>query len=369
LNNYIRENDKEIIEKFNVEKEKNKTIKGFGYNRNYKFQIKKIKFSDINEIHKVSFLQIQNSIEIITNKGKVFFLCFIRERRDNIFSHLINKITNIYSNIKNKKSISKKIQKNSDDCFYMKHCPKLYLNSVKDNNIFSFIGKKIINYKKKVKDIYGKAIVDKNIFLNEVNGLWLKNRISNFDYLMLLNTFSGRSLINLFQYFIFPVILKDFNHRIINLANKAMYRDLSLPIFACDPAENGELSQLEIKNFEVSELGNQYHSGVFYSTHAFVSYYLIRQHPFTEVHLEIQDGTFDSADRLFIGTNQLSFLKEKNQELIPYIYTLPELYINTNHFNFGKFTQKDDYVLVDDFILPEWSEDDPRKFTLIFKKI
>jgi hypothetical protein len=148
-----------------------------------------------------------------------------------------------------------------------------------------------------------------------------------------------------------------------------MYRDLSLPIFACDPAENGELSQLEIKNFEVSELGNQYHSGVFYSTHAFVSYYLIRQHPFTEVHLEIQDGTFDSADRLFIGTNQLSFLKEKNQELIPYIYTLPELYINTNHFNFGKFTQKDDYVLVDDFILPEWSEDDPRKFTLIFKKI
>lgn len=369
LNNYIRENDKEIIEKFNDEKKKNKTIKGFGYNRNYKFQIKKIKFSDINEIHKVSFLQIQNSIEIITNKGKVFFLCFIRERRDNIFSHLFNKITNIYSDIKNKKSISKKIQKNSDDCFYMKNCPKLYLNSVKDNNIFTFIGKKIINYKKKVKDIYSKAIVDKNIFLNEVNGLWLKNRISNFDYLMLLNTFSGRSLINLFQYFIFPVILKDFNHRIINLANKTMYRDLSLPIFACDPAENGELSQLEIKNFELSELGNQYHSGVFYSTHAFVSYYLIRQHPFTEVHLEIQDGTFDFADRLFIGTNQLSLLKEKNQELIPYIYTLPELYINTNHFNLGKFTQKDDYVEVDDFILPEWSEDDPRKFTLIFKKI
>ena len=371
LNNYIIENEKEILKKYNDENEKNDFIKGFGYNRNYKFQIKRINFSEINEIHKVPFLQIQNSIEITTNKGKVFFLCFIRERRDNIFVQLINKITNIYSNVKKIKSFAKKIKQNqnSDDYFYMKHCPKFYLDSIKDNNIFSLLGKKIITNKKKINDIYRKAIVNKNIFLTEVNGLWLKNRISNFDYLMLLNTFSGRSLINLFQYFIFPVILQDFDHKIINLVNKTMYRDLSVPIFACYHSLNGNLSKLDIKNFDISDIGNQYHSGVFYSAHAFVSYFSIRQHPFTEVHLEIQGGAFDQADRLFIGTNDLSLLKDKNQELIPFIYTLPEIYINTNNFIFGKLIQKDSSGIVNDFILPKWSEDDPRKFTLIFKKI
>ena len=374
LENYIKNNENDVTKKFFDEKEKNNIDNNeFGYNRSFKFRIKKINFSEINEMHKVSFLQIQNSIEIITNKGKSFFLCFNIERRDIVFFTIINNITNIK---KKKKSISKKIQVNSDEYFYMKFCPKHYIDIIKDNNIFSLIGKKIINNNKKIKnnknDIYRKAIVEKNIFLNEVNGLWLKNRISNFDYLMLLNTFAGRSLINLSQYYIFPLILQNFDHRILNLINRKMFRDLSIPIFACYPSSKNDLSQLEVKKFELNEIGDKYHSGIFYSTHAFVSYYLIRQHPFTEVHLEIQGGIFDSADRLFIGTKELSSLEDKNQELIPLLFTLPELYINTNNFNFGKMlnnSNKEISNVVNDFILPKWSEDDPRKFTLVFKKV
>ena len=193
---------------------------------------------------------------------------------------------------------------------------------------------------------------------------------------MLLNILSGRSLINLSQYFIFPLILIDFDHSILNWLNKAIYRDLSIPIFACHPVLKNKLTNLEIKKFEIDDIGYKYHSGTFYSTHAFVSYFLVRQHPYTEIHLEIQGGAFDSADRLFIGTKELSSIEEKHQELIPSIYTLPELYINTNNFNFGKVQNSTEQTkeklvnnMVNDFILPKWAEGDPRKFTLIFKKI
>ena len=47
--------------------------------------------------------------------------------------------------------------------------------------------------------------------------------------------------------------------------------------------------------------------------------------------------------------------------------TLPELYVNNNKFNFGK-TQRHQ-IIVNDFILPNWSKDDPRKFTLILRKV
>ena len=391
LDEYIKNNEKEIIKNFfknKEEKTNNNNEKEFGFNKNYKFSIKTIKFSEINEIHKVSYLQIPNSIEIITNKGKNYFLCFNIEKRDIIFFSMINNIANLncdkFRKKKKKFSISKKTNKTTpDDCFYMKHCPINYLDNSKDNNIFSYIGqgkyttKKLINTKIRInkKELYNKAIIDKNIFLTEIGSLWAKNRISNFDYLMLLNTLSGRSLINLSQYFIFPLILKDFDHRILNWLNKTLYRDLSVPIFACYPALKKDLSSLDIKKFELNEIGSKYHSGTFYSTHAFVSYYLVRQHPYTEIHLEIQGGEFDFADRLFIGTKELSNLEDKHQELIPSIYTLPELYINTNKFNFGKIINSNDKNedglenIVNDFILPKWAEEDPRKFTLVLRKI
>ena len=393
LDNYIKNNEKCIIKNYFEKKENNikKPSNEFGYNKYYKFNIKKIKFSEINEMHKVSYLQIPNSIEIITKNGANYFLCFNVKKRDFIFSTITDYIPNLSSeniqNNKNKSNVSKKVNKtNSDNCFYMKHCPKNYLEKRRDNIFFSYLGtvskfqlKKsiIINQKLRLnkKEIYNKAIIEKNIFLTEISKLWRKNKISNFDYLMLLNILSGRSLINLSQYFIFPLILVDFNNDKLNWLNKAIYRDLSVPIFACDSILKNNLSNLEIKKFDLNEIGNKYHSGTFYSTHAFVSYFLIRQHPYTDIHLEIQGGVFDSADRLFIGTKELSSLEDKHQELIPSIYTLPELYINTNNFNFGKIQnifdkkRENQINIVNDFILPKWAEGDPRKFILILKKI
>ena len=180
---------------------------------------------------------------------------------------------------------------------------------------------------------------------------------------MLLNTLSGRSLRNLSQYFIFPWILQNFNNNILDWSSEKVYRDLSLPIHAIGIKNLEELD----KRYEKNE-DEKFHSGTFYSTHAFVSYFLIRQRPFTETHLELQGGNFDTHNRLFNGTEQLSNNSERCLELIPAIYYLPELYMKTNDFS-KTINENYNKKELEDFNLPFWSKKDPRKFSLILKKI
>ena len=307
----------------------------FEFNINYKLKLKKIKLCDISELYKRKFLQIENSIEIITKYGKSVFLTFQIEKRDTIYNNIIQNI-NIIEPILNYNSNNN--INNSSNKFYMKYCPK-YLNNI-DNNFSN--------------------ICDINIVLNDASILWSKSKISNFDYIMLLNTLASRSYKTLNQYFIFPWIVNNFYS--LNITNNNFYRDLKYPIFA--QAEHNLLKN----KFDLKDEDTKYHCGTFYSTHAFVSYFMMRQRPFTEVHLEIQGGVFDASDRLFTGIDQLSNLEDKYQEFIPEIFTIPEIYINTNKYYLGKRQNKKKDI-VDHFNLPTWSNKDPRKFTLILKKI
>lgn len=59
--------------------------------------------------------------------------------------------------------------------------------------------------------------------------------MTNFDYLMLLNKFSGRNYNDVNQYYVFPWILKDYTSERIDLTNFDIFRDLSKPIGALNP--------------------------------------------------------------------------------------------------------------------------------------
>ena len=56
--------------------------------------------------------------------------------------------------------------------------------------------------------------------------------ISNYDYIMILNTLSGSIYNVLSQYPIYPWIISDYKSERINLYNNDIYRDLKFPIFA-----------------------------------------------------------------------------------------------------------------------------------------
>jgi hypothetical protein len=58
--------------------------------------------------------------------------------------------------------------------------------------------------------------------------------MTNFDYLMLLNSYAQRSMRDLTQYPAMPWVLKDFKSEVLDLQDPMVYRDLSTPIGAID---------------------------------------------------------------------------------------------------------------------------------------
>lgn len=335
---------------FNPEK-KDKFIKketAYEY-KNNKFSIKRILFRDISEIYKRVYLHIENGIEIIMRNGSSYYFVFNKDKRDGIFSRIITNICAIYEekNRVHNYNILKNDKENT--CFYMRHSP--------------FNGGPINNKQKGgiTKKVIVKSLVDIKEIVNGVSVQWSKKEINNFDYIMFLNTLSGRTYNNLSQYFVFPWIIKDFFQE-LKVSSTKMYRDLNYPIFAQDEERRETVKY----KYEMKDEDNKYHCGTFYSTHAFVSYYMIRQCPYSEIALEIQGGHFDASDRLFHSLSQLSSMDERFQELIPELFYLPELYVNTNSYVFGR-TQK--RQIVNDVELPPWSQHDPRMFVLIHRKI
>ena len=365
---YTKKNEEQIKEEIyetNL-KDKNTTKKKdlskFYYSKSYKFSKKVIDLKKINEIHKRQHLQIPNSLEIFLNNGESYFIVLTTDNRDILFDQIIKNINDLYKDKENKleifKNSSKSSSSNKENYIYIKHFPLLSLNQSQEVDNFE----KNMKKKKNIKNINSyKVLIDGNILKDEICNDWSKNKVNNYDYLMLLNILAGRSLNDLSQYFIFPWLIKDFNKDILNWLSNKIYRDLSLPIHVC-----GEDKERIINKYNLLD-DEKYHSGTFYSTHSFVCYFLIRLRPFTEVHLEIQGAKFDTPTRMFNGVEQLSNITEKYQELIPSLFYLPELFVKTNSiFEGDNENNKEPF---NDYILPDWSKNDPRKFTLILKKI
>lgn len=73
---------------------------------------------------------------------------------------------------------------------------------------------------------------------------WVRREITNFDYLMQLNTIAGRTYNDLAQYPVFPWVITDYESEELDLENPAVFRDLSKPIGALNPER---LEDLQIR--------------------------------------------------------------------------------------------------------------------------
>jgi hypothetical protein len=81
------------------------------------------------------------------------------------------------------------------------------------------------------------SFVDRKVALEmaeSVRESWRRREISNFEYLMILNTLSGRSYNDLTQYPIFPWILADYSSEKLDFNKSSTFRDLSKPVGALD---------------------------------------------------------------------------------------------------------------------------------------
>jgi WD40 repeat protein len=195
---------------------------------------------------------------------------------------------------------------------------------------------------------------------------WKRRQISNFEYLMELNTIAGRSYNDLSQYPVFPWIIADYESEKIDLNNPAIYRDLSKPIGALDPSR---LEKFLVRWDEmVKNADEQMNStppflyGSHYSSHSIVLYYLIRLEPFTTQSLELQGGQFDLPARLFTSIPESwrnCLINQSDvKELIPEFFYLPAFLNDTNDINLGCLKPKDGSttpISIDTVELPPWA--------------
>jgi hypothetical protein len=199
---------------------------------------------------------------------------------------------------------------------------------------------------------------------NPATRRWIKGEMSNFAYLMLLNTMAGRTFNDLTQYPIFPWVIADYTSQELDLSNPRVYRDLSKPMGCQTPNRESEFRDRYNSFSEMSD-DPPYHYGTHYSSAMTVTQYLIRLQPFVQSYLILQGGSFDHADRLFydIGKTWLSASKETLtdvRELTPEFYYLPDFLVNSNEYNFGHTQAKGQKI--SDVVLPPWAKGDPRLF-------
>ena len=132
---------------------------------------------------------------------------------------------------------------------------------------------------------------------------WQRREISNFDYLMYLNTVAGRTFNDLNQYPVYPWVISNYESKELDLSAPSNYRDLSKPVGALNPARRAFFDE-RFASWEEDNDQPAFHYGTHYSTSAFVLNYLIRVEPFTTLFLNLQGGKFDHANRTFHSVSQ-----------------------------------------------------------------
>ncbi|XP_006816022.1 neurobeachin-like protein 1 [Saccoglossus kowalevskii] len=155
----------------------------------------------------------------------------------------------------------------------------------------------------------------------------------------------------------FPWVLSDYTSEVLDLSNPDVYRDLSKPMGVVNPKNVEEVSA-KFENFEdPSGIIDKFHYGTHYSNGPGVMHYLVRVEPFTTLHISLQSGRFDCADRQFhsIPNTWQSSMENPNdvKELIPEFFYLPEFLENMNNFDLGKLQSNE---TINDVVLPRWAE-------------
>ncbi|XP_066441343.1 neurobeachin-like protein 2 isoform X1 [Eleutherodactylus coqui] len=229
-----------------------------------------------------------------------------------------------------------------------------------------------VNFRKQVRNVVYSRILGLNppnqfLFgrrspqeLLQASGLtqkWVWREISNFEYLMQLNTIAGRTYNDLSQYPVFPWILRDYISESLDLNNPEVFRDLSKPIGVVNERHAREVKE-KYESFEdPTGTVDKFHYGTHYSNAAGVMHYMIRMEPFTTLHIQLQSGRFDCSDRQFHSIPAAWQARMENpvdvKELIPEFFYFSEFLENENDFDLGCLQISNGKV--DDVVLPRWA--------------
>ncbi|XP_065351177.1 WD repeat and FYVE domain-containing protein 3 [Cloeon dipterum] len=293
-------------------------------------QCSKFSYEDIREVHLRRYLLQPIALEVFSSDGRNYLLAFSRKVRNKVHQRLTTHAT-----------------------------------SMNDSAQQSVAGQKRTANVEQSASILSSLIGE-----TSVTQRWVRGEISNFQYLMYLNTLAGRSYNDLMQYPVFPWILAEYDVEELDLTNPKTFRDFSRPMGA---QSADRLEQFKKRYREWDDPHGEtppYHYGTHYSSAMIVCSYLVRMEPFTQHFLRLQGGHFDLADRMFHSIKEAWTSASKHnmadvKELIPEFFYLPEFLQNSNNFDLGA---KQNGVHLGDVILPPWAKDDPLEFIRVHRQ-
>ncbi|KAK3925480.1 Protein FAN [Frankliniella fusca] len=181
---------------------------------------------------------------------------------------------------------------------------------------------------------------------------WQHGVLSNYDYLLYLNSLADRTFNDLTQYPVFPWVVSDYTSPTLQIDAFKTYRNLQKPVGALN---SERLEKLKERFNEMPEPKFMY--GSHYSTPGFVLFYLVRKFP--HYMLCLQNGRFDHPDRMFnsvadVWRNVLGNSSDF-KELVPEFYDVSgggDFLSNRYGINFG---YRHDGTKVNDVTLPPWA--------------
>ncbi|XP_066568174.1 WD repeat and FYVE domain-containing protein 3 isoform X2 [Amia ocellicauda] len=286
-------------------------------------------YEDIKEVHKRRYLLQPIAVEVFSGDGRNYLLTFQKGVRNKVYQRFLAVVPSLADS---SESVSGQRPNTSVE--------------------------------------QGSGLLSTLVGERSVTQRWERGEISNFQYLMHLNTLAGRSYNDLMQYPVFPWILADYDSEELDLNNPKTFRNLSKPMGA---QTDDRLFQYK-KRFKDWEDPNgetpAYHYGTHYSSAMIVASYLVRMEPFTQIFLRLQGGHFDLADRMFHSVREAWLSASKHnmadvKELIPEFFYLPEFLLNSNNFDLGS---KQNGTKLGDVILPPWAKGDPREFIRVHRE-
>ena len=173
---------------------------------------------------------------------------------------------------------------------------------------------------------------------SKYTNLWLDKKLTTLEYLLIVNKFSNRSYNDLNQYLVMPWIMKDFK----DIYNKNSYRNMFYPMAVQNPDVLENVKQTYNLNYQEDGYNNYFN--IHYSTSVYVNNYLMRINPFINNQIKVQGNKLEVPERQIESLQDLCNLFQAggtdNMELIPEIFSMPEIFLNLNYCWFGALNNK-----------------------------
>ncbi|CAG5919009.1 unnamed protein product [Menidia menidia] len=286
-------------------------------------------YEDIKEVHKRRYLLQPMAVEVFSADGRNYLLAFQKGVRNKVYQRFLAVVPSLADS---SESVSGQRPNTSVE--------------------------------------QGSGLLSTLVGEKSVTQRWERGEISNFQYLMHLNTLAGRSYNDLMQYPVFPWILADYDSEELDLSHPKTFRNLAKPMGA---QTDDRLTQYKKRYKDWEDPNGEtpaYHYGTHYSSAMIVASYLVRMEPLTQIFLRLQGGHFDLADRMFHSVREAWLSASKHnmadvKELIPEFFYLPEFMLNSNNFDLGA---KQNGTKLGDVILPPWAKGDPREFIRVHRE-